>query len=264
MVVYRNPFSASSTRNLAFAAGMGAMNYYSNPSGSRTKQPYIMTNGGSQTRTLINKRRKKRGPYKSFKKLVYDTEPAKHYTFDGSTSTTHNTIYTCSPTQGIVQGTGATARIGDEVYLCALKLHGLAVAATASNAYKYRVLVGWTGEEYSTANIANQFVSGLGAAEIFLPNTAATLTVNGIVNSKAITIIHDETIDINSQISTVADWSSFSYTVPLNMVYPYQASGSVFGKNKNLVVIVTSAVAGGTTGTTSTGSFVISADLIFK
>lgn len=241
----------------------GAALAYLSRSGQNQNQGFRYRNPGSNTQT-ITKKRKPKQVIKSFKRMVYDTEQAKHYTFDVSTVMTHNTIYTCMPTQGITQGTGISSRQGDEVYLCAIRLSGVCVTSVDENAYKYRIMVGYTGEEYTTGGIANTFPVALTSAELFLPSTGTLLPVNGLVNAKAFTCLYDEVVDINSNLADVADWTSFRTTVQLNTVFPYQAGGSVFGKTKNLVVVLTSAVAAGSAGVTSTGSIVLSADLIFK
>lgn len=229
--------------------------------GRKQQQALGFRNFGSLTTT---KRKKKRLVGSSFKAKLYKTLPAKHYTTADSFAMTHNTLYTCIPSEGIVQGTGNTQRDGDKIHIEAIKLKGTMQAATASNAYSYRILVGFSGEELSTASIESKFVSGLGVTELFLPTTATFWNPNGIVNPKAFTLLYDTTIDINSQIASSADLSSFATTVPINMDFPYQATGSVFGKFKNLCVVVTGSVAGGTSGVTSVGAGVISMDLIFK
>lgn len=200
----------------------------------------------------------------SFKKMVYGVEEAKHFTYENSLACLHNVIYTNCPTQGIVQGTDYKTRIGDEIYISKLNIHGTAVASTAANAFKYRIIVGWTGEEVTGSDIGTVFPIALTTSQIFQPNTTTLFTTNGLINSKAISVVHDQTIDLNSQITGTADWRTFTASIPLDTVFQYQSSGSVFGKTKNLVVIATAVVAGGTNSTSSCGSIVLSCDLVFK
>lgn len=217
----------------------------------------------SYTGTMVQKKRRQQRSV-SLKTLIKRTEPAKHYTWENNAALLHNTLYTCIPTQGITQGTSITNRLADSVYLCALKISGQFLSATTAGAYSMRIIVGWTGEEVTTAGIASGLVSGLGLGDVFLSSTAGIWTANGQINSKAFTTLYDQTIDINSQISAVSDISSFNITVPLNQSFYYQAAGFTQGKTRNLCVLVVAGVAYGTTGVTAAGNCIWSADLIFK
>lgn len=222
--------------------------------------------GGSigANRSLVARRSHKRKGRKSFKRAVMDIQPAKHVTSTPNTSMTHNTLYTCCPSQAITQGDGNTNRDGDSAYLCALKMKGVFYTSTLEGGYQYRIIVGYSGEEISTANVDTTFVSGLGTSEVFLPNTATAITSNGIINPKAFTVLYDETFDVNSQLVDIYDSIGFDFTVPLNTQLPYQASGSVFGKYKNLYVLVMGWIGGGSSGVSAVGNVSASYDLIFK
>lgn len=242
------------------AAGLGAVAYQTrNPAfiGRRSRT------GRSYTLVTTNKRRQ---AFKgnSFKRQVMKLHPAKHYTMETSPNNTHNTILSMCPTQGITQGDGNTNRDGDGVHLESIKVKGTLITSAAAGAYQHRIIVGWSGEEITTANIATSLVSGLSATELFLPTTAGTWVNDGIINPKAFTCLYDETFDLNSQIALTQDLVSIGFTVPIHQDFDYQASGSVMGKTKNLFVVVIAAVAGGVTGTTAAGQHLISADLIFK
>jgi len=120
----------------------------------------------------------------------------------------------------------------------------------------YRVLVLWSGEEYNvTAS-----TSGLTYAEIFHPN-ANTFACNGIVNSKAVTVLHDQMVTINSLLTTTAEAVQLDFKVPLNTRFAYQAAGSTMGKVKNLYVVVIGSIVG---GAGSVGNFFFNTDLIFQ
>jgi len=84
------------------------------------------------------------------------------------------------------------------------------------------------------------------------------------VNPKAFTVLHDEVIDINSIVVATQETHALAFTIPVQTRFQYQASASQFGKTRNLVVVVTSFVPGGVTGTTATGTIQLSSDLIFK
>jgi len=229
------------------------------------RNKYRTRNVTSATHGLVNYSRPKRNAArKSLKVAVKDTQPAKHFAFETNQALLHNTIVTNVPTQGPIQGDSNIGRTGDSIYICALKVQGLFQSSAAANFYSMRLLVGWTGEEITGVGAASGFVSGLGLSEVFLPGTGGIVSTNGIVNPKAFTVLHDITIDSNSQIVTTVDGESFSFTVPINQSYYYQSAASAQGKFKNLVVVVAGFAAGGTTGTTAAGNIIMAADLIFK
>jgi len=190
------------------------------------------------------------------------TLPAKHQTSVQSVgAATHVTIYSSNLTAGIVQGTSNTGRLGDSVRLIALKLKGFFQSPSAATGmYSYRVIVGWSGEEYS----GNTLGVNLTDTELFLPNTTTAWNVNGIINPKAFTCLYDETFDVPSLISNVADLVSYNQTIQLNQDFDYQASGSALGKTKNLYMVVICNVVGGVAGTTAAGVTYTATDLIFK
>lgn len=215
--------------------------------------------GMSATRTMTKQRNVRRGYRKSFAQKVRSIQPAKHWTSNSAVTINNATIYTWNITAGVIQGDTNAQREGDSIYMEALKLEGFMQTATASNAYKFRVLVGYSGEEYSVTTLT---ASLLADAELFLPNTTATV-VNGIINPKTFTVIYDEVIDLNSQIEGDRTIQSTRTTIKLNKRFNYQNSGSAFGKNQNLYVVVISYSADTAVGD-SNGSAVLSADLIFR
>lgn len=219
--------------------------------------------GRSYTRTTTTKRKQRKQLASSIKRVITNEKPAKHLSFFTSAALVHQNIMSMSPTQGVVQGDTNQDRDGDQIQVCALKLKGSFFAPTTANGYTYRIMVGYSGEEYATGTTLT--VSGLVESEIFLPGTGAGHRTNAINNPKAFTVLHDETIDINSLISGVQDVYSYSLTVPLNdSKFLYQSTGSVYGKTKNLYVVIIPCVIGGSLGITSCGNVHVSADLVFK
>ena len=236
--------------------GMGALQYAAQR--FTTAQRYKHSLGQSYTVSKRSKRPRNTG---SFHAMAVKELPAKHYANTSLSALTHNTINTIIPTTGITQGLTNTNRIGDHIQLCALKVAGSLNSAVAANGYSYRVIVGWTGEEY---NLPTVFGSGLGSTELFIANTDSAWVCNGIINPKAFTVLSDTKYDINSQITAVSDCLSFDFTVPINSKFDYQSNGSIQGKTRNLAIILIGSVIGGVAGTTSTGLVVFSYDLIFK
>lgn len=224
-----------------------------------------MRNPNSFTVTKTKKKRNTKPRKMSLKKLISTSKPAKHLTGESSKTQKHNTIYACCPTQAIIQGTANNQRVGDSAYLCSLKLRVNLQAWTDPNGYQFRVIIGWTGEELTTANIATEIVSGgIGSTELFLPNTTTYWMGNALINPKAFTVLFDRVYDVNSQISGYSDVVSDIITVPLNTQFEYQSSGNVQGKTRNLVIAVVGGVCGGIAGTTNVGNVVAAWDLVFK
>jgi len=246
-----------------YVSGVAAALSVLGAAGGGSNQQVGTTSAASRSQTMARKRRKVTGRRSSFAKKVRNLAPYQHNTLaDGSdfSNMTHNTIYTTNLTAKIVQGDANTDRDGDAIYLNALKLSGAIHTNTASNGYMFRVLVGWSGEEYAiTASSA-----GLTSQEIFLPATGTTFLTNGIVNPKAFTCIYDSISDVNSLLATTADIFSLRAKIQLDQKYVYQSSGSTFGKFKNLYLVVIGCVIGGTTGTTATGTFYMGTDVIFQ
>lgn len=174
---------------------------------------------------------------------------------------TSNTIYSLNLTAFIDQGVTNQDRQGDAIFLEMLKLRGYVNSTTAGNAYSFRVMVGWSGEDYTLVTMAN---TGLTGSEIFLPSTGTTSTVHRIVNPKAFTVLYDSTIDVNSQLSTSADISSVIADIPLYQKFQYQSTASALGKTKNLFLVVIGYGVGLTTGSGVVGSSQINSALSFK
>lgn len=179
-------------------------------------------------------------------------------------SATHNTIYTNNITAQVTQGTGNDNRQGDQIFMRGLNIRGSVFTNSTANAYQYRILVGYSGEEYNPGIAFGTGANGLAIGEIFLPNTGINFTTHGIINSKAFTVLYDQTLDVNSQIAATVDVSHVNIYVPLNQKFAYQSAASVYGKTKNLYVIAIGSVAGGTAGTTAAGVVSFTTDLTYK
>jgi len=195
----------------------------------------------------------------SFHKQMLKNTPAKHDTYAPTQALKHNNIYSTNITEQITQGFTNEGRDGDSIFLEAVKLRGIITSATAAGAYSYRLLVGFTGEEITTGATFNVTLS---TGQLFLPNGASQLT--SIINPKAFTCIYDQVFDINSQIAGIADVHSFVANISLKQKFLYQNSASIYGKTKNLHLVVIGNVFGGTSDSTSVGEIVVHVDTIFK
>jgi hypothetical protein len=222
----------------------------------------VQTKGGMSYTKAVTKRRKYRNQKTSFRRKVIDTLPAKHNTFWTTTNMAAQSAYMIQPTRNINQGTSNQQRLGDDIFLEALKLKGTFNTATNSNAYQYRIIVGYTGEEIAVSNTWS--TTGLSAADMYQPDTFdATFLTGGAINKKAVTVLLDETIDVNSQVEGAPTLHGFDYLVPLKQKFLYQSAGSTYGKTKNLFVWVV-GYSPGLTGATVIGTINIAVDLIFK
>lgn len=179
---------------------------------------------------------------------------------------TMNNIYSTNITAKVTQGTLDSQRQGDEIYLTGLKVKGNFVSPTASNSYQYRVIVGWSGEEYNPTNFGSSgAATGLIAAEVFLPTTGGNYGTSAVINPKAFTVLYDQTIDLNSVLTGVSDIAGFDFYVPLSKKFPYQAGGSVYAKFKNLYLVIVSTVGTlGTPLTTASGNVNVNTVLMYK
>jgi len=174
----------------------------------------------------------------------------------------HNQIQGFGITQRLIQGTDIASRVGDEVFLQAFRAQIIFAAPTTAGAYAYRVMVVWSGEEYASTTFTTSILT---ASEVFLPSIHAGSRVAGVPNTKAVTVLYDEQFEINSNIASTADvYTNKIYVNLRNQKFAYQASGSVYGKTKNLYLIVVPNVQGGTLDTTSCGGCVINSSLDFR
>lgn len=217
--------------------------------------------GRSYTRTLTKRRKRRYGKGMSISKRIVAAMPAKHFLLSTASGLSKGaTILTWSPTQSVIRGTADNQRIGDTITLCSLKWNGIFNSNTVSNSYSYRMLIGFTGEEFSAATFLTNYTTG----ELFQSGTVAALKSNGIVNPKAFTVLHDEKFTISSNLAGVVDVLPVAGTLSLkNQKFFYQSDGSVYGKTKNLVVILIGDEVV-TSAATDAGGASISFDFCFK
>lgn len=211
-----------------------------------------------------NKRQKTASKRDSVKAQMLRVIDNHHSTMDDNnylvTSATQNTIYTANLTSVPVQGTTNKQRIGDKIHIQHVDYSISIATAPAAGAYTWRIMLLWSGEEYNPAGTA----SGLGFTGLFLPNTGTRNTALGIVNPKAITVLLDQTIDINSIVATIPDVATLKGRIPIHQDFLYDKTGAVYGKTKNLYFVCIPYVVGGTTGATSCGDILPNFDMVFK
>jgi len=177
-----------------------------------------------------------------------------------NTNMTHNSIYTTSITPKVGQGDSNAARNGDAIQLISLRVKGYISSDSNAGAFGYRILVGYHTKQFNV--LAS--TSGLSATDIFLPSSGASWQPGAIINPKAFTCLYDSSVDINSAIASTVDLAQLDFKVPLSGKFEYISDGSVYGKTRNLYMIVIGGKHGGTAGVTSAGFFSLNTDLIFQ
>jgi len=146
-----------------------------------------------------------------------------------------NKAWAINLTAKITQGTADGNRVGDSILLKSLHIFWTCLTNTNATFYRYRLIIGWSGEEYNTTNFS---ISNLTVPEILVSSGPAE-ACSGIVNTKAFTAIYDAFVDINSQIDTIAEGKTIRINLNLKgLKFNYQSAGSVYGKTKNLYAVI--------------------------
>lgn len=239
--------------------GAAALTSYAVNRSSRPRRSY-QRNSGPTSRVLS--RGRSGGSRLSFAKRVRALAPYKHtYLNDDvyAVALTQNQINIMAVTQKVIQGDQDDQRTGDSIVPVALKVSGQFSTSATAGAYTFRMIVFWSGEEYNPIGITTPVFT---SAEMFLVNSGTAFKANAIVNPKAITVLYDEVIDINSQISGVVDVKSVRAKVQLgSKKFPYQASTSVYGKVKNLYIAFIGSAVG---GSAVVGNVAVNVDMVFQ
>lgn len=200
-------------------------------SGGNYKAPsYISTRrkGSRQTRKLAT--------VASVKKMINGVMEKKQRAYAvQSSAMVSNTVYTYNLTAQIVQGTTDGARIGDGIELKNFVASFRYLTAPQGAYYSLRILVFFSGEEYNPSAIAFGAAS-FSAAEIMA--AAGVNFVTAVTNPKAISVLHDVIIQVNSQVVGYEEGQVHRVNIPLNQKFLYQAAGSIQGKTKNLYMVV--------------------------
>lgn len=218
---------------------------------------------------VMTKKKKRSTPYSKRKprtisrKQLMQAAPAKHWCINNIAALTHSTIWTLNLCGGINHGSTYNQRVGDNIYLEALKFSMSFQSPTTTPGICYRVILGYSGEELNpTSNFdsTNTFT----ANELFFPGTTGYWTPLGMINSKSFQVVYDKKWSVNAMADGVNETLDIYESIPLKKDFNYQAANSIYEKNKNLYLVVVSSIIGGTVGTTSTGTLVYSTDLIYK
>jgi len=170
-----------------------------------------------------------------------------------------NTVYSYNVTGNIIQGDNDGQRTGDQVHLESISGKVTYITGVDSGFYFMRFIVLYSGEEYTTS--ANFVTAGLAALEVF-QNGGAGFANTG-TNPKACQVLHDELIQINSQIDLTEDGYTNDFYVNLKGAkFDYQSLASIYGKTKNLYLLVVADSSA--SGTTLKGTPLVNFSLKFR
>lgn len=195
--------------------------------------------GAKRKRTYKKKASSKVATVATVKRMLRSKEEVKQICVQCSTGAmTRGDFYTRNLTAQVIQGTADGQRVGDTINLNSLHLNGFIAAGTTAQHYQVRIIVFYGGEEYNPASMTT---AGYAFSELMIPNAIALTGAMGIINSKAISVLYDRTYEINSLISGVSDAIPVVASLNLKGVkFNFQATGSVYGKTKNLYIVCAS------------------------
>lgn len=232
----------------------------------------VPVTSGTRSGVLLPKKMKKKTTRTYKKKSVSLTQKMKQIALrqheikncnnGSSANLLHAQQQAINITAAVVQGSNVEQRVGDEITLNALRMVFDLAAPTTAGAYSYRVMVVYHDADYSPTTFSTSSIS---YSEVFLPGAVSGSNSMGIVNKKAVQVLYDGLVCINSNIAATADHVQFPVTVNLrNIKFPYKATGSLYGKYKNLYVLVVPFVIGGVNDTTGCGTVILNYSLDFR
>lgn len=210
--------------------------------------------------------------YKTVRKLIHAGETAHHKTWsEVNNLILHNTLYSLTITGNIAKGTSNGNRVGDEIFLEALKgkilftNNSAAVVDNSETLYRVSVIrcntsVLSASDAFSSAAVAN--------SEVYL-TTVTNSPMTALFDPKSCTVFYDEVVKFEPAITA----SSLTYqnkkVMVLDLYCKFKRSfvyetNSNYGKLYNYYVLISGFNASGVTGTTNIGNAYFSGDLIFK
>jgi len=248
-------FSSSTRIGSGLAAVRGFTKYFRGTRdvvSSQTKTNTKMKTNYTYKDTIKNSSAKKRkvATVAAVKRMIAGVmEPKQIFINPFAVGFTLGTVHSYNITAQVLQGTADGNRTGDSINLSSVMIRYLYVTNTTANFYGLRVLLLMSSEEFNTANLST---AGLGISQVFgSPNTTI---FNCIPNAKAVTILADQTYNMNSQIAGTTDGQTGIINHSFgSRKFDYQAAGSVFGKKQNLYLVVVADK--GVAASTNAGDF---------
>ena len=235
-----------------FGAKMGSLAlegiFSSEQIGQKNNDGFSITKTKTKMRQASNKRQRTLATVATVKRMIGGVLEKKQMCYMANQAfavSNTNIAHSTNLTAKILQGTTDGTRVGDSVTLNSLHFNMTFLTAQVASYYRYRVIFGWSGEEYNPTNFGT--TTGLAGNEIFIGATSGSGndTATQIINTKAFTPIYDTLVEINSNISAVNDGKSIRGVVSLaGQKFDYQQAGSVQGKKKNLFCIIVPVYGG--------------------
>jgi len=198
---------------------------------------YGLTKTTTKRKRRGGKAKTKLATVASVKRMIMGREEKKFKAGTiGLASLVNDSCYTFNVTAQVAQGTTDGARVGDSINPINLEAYFRWYTDTEAAFYQIRILVLWSGEEFNPSGSLFS-TAGLAVNQIMKPCTSNFST--GIPNPKAVTILHDALVEINSNINGYEDGHNHRVNISLGGTkYSYQADASVYGKTKNLYIVI--------------------------
>lgn len=226
---------------LLFASKLGETAFQ--VSKTKNKTVVMPRYGYGGNKTIATRKRKTRSKktkvatVAAVKKMIMSQQEKKFISGTATlASITNDTLFTFNLTARITTGTEDGNRIGDSVNLTNLEGFVKWYTDTEAAYYQLRVIVFWCGEEYDLSGTLFSS-SGFGGTQLFKPYSS--FPCQAIPNPKAITVLHDAFMEINSQLDGFEDGRTHRFNIPLNgQKFNYRQDLSKYGKTKNLYCVI--------------------------
>jgi len=198
---------------------------------------------GSASRKMVKRRRAGRGSKKlatvsTVRRMLSGVQEKKQscqtIQATGDTNMGSGVATGYNLTAKITQGTADGLRVGDSIDLQSFTANVRWTTNTAAGFYQLRVLLFYSGEEVNPSNF--ETAGFLSTSQIITP--ASLFAVVGVTNTKAITVLYDNLLELNSTISTVQEGVTARINVPLKGKFHYNEVAGVYGKSKNLYIAI--------------------------
>lgn len=196
-------------------------------------------------------------------KTIRNHEEPKHKMTSTNQTLKQNTIYTANIMGNIPIGTGSSSRIGDEVFIEAIKFRNyFEQLAAIENTLELRMMIVEHDSDYAAGSDAFSDAA-LGTSDLFQSGTATNGTILGIHDPKKVTVHFDKVFELNKSVTGKVRSHLLEMTLPIKKKFIYK-TGTDYGKFKNWYIVVSGFASGATTGVTDVGFFQLTSDLIIK
>jgi len=204
----------------------------------------------------------KRSLVKTVKRTVHKMEEAKHKIINATQTPKHDTIYTLNLLGNISQGNTGFTRNGDSVFVEAIKIRNyMEQLAANENTVFFRLLLVRHDNDHLSGS--DNWGSGLGLTDIYHTGSTIAGIIQGLVDAKKVSVLLDKTYTVNKQVTGKVNVKIDSMLIPIKQKFVYK-DGTNYGKFANYYLVLHAFASGGSTGTTDTGLFNTSVDVIFK